>query len=58
MRLVGEPWRVYSHDELAALATEGGKTLGAETHTTDLKITIGDEIVYPVIDETPADTEG
>ena len=41
-------WKVYSHDELAELATEGGKTLGAETASTDLTIKIGEATVYPV----------
>lgn len=54
-------WHVYNHAELAEIVTrDTGKTLAAETTTTDLKITVNGEVVYPVVDETPAEevTEG
>lgn len=45
-----EGYRVYSHNELAELATEAGKVLGPEVNTTDLRIEIGNEVVYPLPD--------
>lgn len=59
--LVGKTakWKVYTHDELSDLAAAKGKTLAAETKSTTLEITIGDEIVYPVVnEEEPAEQEG
>ena len=50
-------YRIYKHDELAEMATAVGRTLGAETNTTDLTIKVGEEIVYPVVDET-TESEG
>ena len=47
--VTGQPYRIYTHDELAALATEVGKTLGAETNTTTLTVNIDGEQVYPVL---------
>lgn len=41
-------WNVYSHDELAELATAQGKTLPAEATTTNLTIKVEGEQVYPV----------
>lgn len=40
-------WNIYNHATLAEMATEQGKTLPAETNSTDLTITIGGEGVYP-----------
>lgn len=42
-----ESYKVYTHDELATLATECGKTLGPETNVTDLVIKVDNQIVYP-----------
>ena len=50
-----EAWNIYDHDELAAMATEQGKTLKPKAHDTDLTITVNGEVVYPVVDETDAD---
>lgn len=44
------PWKVYTHDELAEIAAAEGRTLAAETNTTDLTITVDGTIVYPVVD--------
>ena len=40
-------WNIYNHDQLAEMAAEQGKTLAAETKTTDLTVTIAGETVYP-----------
>ena len=56
---VADQWYVYNHDELAEIVTrDTGKTLAPETKTTDLKITVNGEVVYPVVDEQPVETEG
>lgn len=43
-------YKVFDHEELAALVAEIGKTLAPETKSTDLTITIDGNIVYPVVD--------
>lgn len=48
---VANPWNVYTHDELAEMATAAGKTLGPETNTTNLTVLVSGEVVYPVVDE-------
>ena len=45
---VSSKFRVYDHDELAALATAEGKSLGAEATTTTLTINMDGSQVYPV----------
>lgn len=51
----GQVWKIYTHDELAALAQEGGKTLNPEVSSTDLTVTVDGEVVYPVVDDEPAE---
>ncbi|MBR6289205.1 MAG: hypothetical protein IKR19_07720 [Acholeplasmatales bacterium] len=57
---LADPWYVYNHDELAEIVTrDTGKTLAPETNTTDLKITVAGEVVYPVVDDSSDEsTEG
>ena len=57
-------YRIYTHDELVVMAEECGRTLGAETHATDLTIKVAGETVYPIVDapaeipeETPVEGE-
>lgn len=45
-------YKVYSHDELAALAKEDGKTLKKAAGESDVIIKIKDDIVYPEKEET------
>lgn len=40
-------WNIYTHDELAELAAEAGKTLAPENSTTNLTIKANGKIVYP-----------
>ena len=42
-----EIWHVYDHDGCAELVAEVGKTLPAETNTTDLTIKVDGNVVYP-----------
>lgn len=51
----GQVWKIYTHDELAALAQEGGKTLKPEISSTDLTVTVDGEVVYPVVDDEPTE---
>ena len=51
----GQVWKIYTHDELAALAQEGGKTLNPEVSSTALTVTVDGEVVYPVVDDEPAE---
>jgi hypothetical protein len=39
--------KVYDHDELAAIATAGGKTMKPKAYETDLTITVDGTVVYP-----------
>ena len=56
---LADKWYVYNHDELAEIVTrDTGKTLAPETKSTDLKITVAGEVVYPVVDEEPVIEEG
>ena len=40
-------WNVYTHDQLAEMATEQGRTLPAETHATTLTVNVNGSQVYP-----------
>ena len=55
--ITGEIYKIYSNAELAELASEAGKTLGAETNTTTLTVTIDGEVVYPVESEEDLDVQ-
>lgn len=61
----GYTWSIFTHDTLAEMATEQGKTLPAETATTDLTINVNGDQMFPPppntvdLDETDiSDVEG
>ena len=41
-------WQVLSYDEAKEIVTASGKTLGAKKATTDITVTVGGAVVYPV----------